>query len=140
MKPGAVSDALISQVDILATLANVVGAEVPVNTAHDSHDMLAVWKENASSPRHDIVHNTMANAYALRHENWVFIANKTGAHSKVPAWFDEENGCAKNDQPGELYDLRTDLAQKRNLYAELPDKVKELTALLAQIRAKGQVR
>jgi hypothetical protein len=33
-----------------------------------------------------------------------------------------------------------DLAQKQNLYATEPAKVKELTALLESIRAKGQVR
>ncbi len=140
VKPGSVSDALISQVDLMATLAAAAGAKLPANTAHDSHDMLAVWKENAPSPRHSIVHNTMAGAYAVRHDHWLLIANKTGAHSKVPAWFDEENGYAKNEHPGELYDLRADLAQKVNLYAKEPAKVAELTKLLDTLRARGQVR
>ena len=61
-------------------------------------------------------------------------------HSQVPAWFDAENGYRKNEQPGELYDLSTDLPQKQNLYAEQPEKVRELTDLLERIRAKGQVR
>jgi arylsulfatase A len=82
----------------------------------------------------------MAKAYAVRHDHWLLIANKTGAHTNVPAWFDEENGYAKNEHPGELYDLRADLAQKHNLYAAEPAKVKELTALLESIRATGQVR
>jgi arylsulfatase A len=82
----------------------------------------------------------MAGAYAVRHDDWLLIANKTGAHSKVPAWFDEENGYTKNEYPGELYNLRADLAQKVNLYGKEPAKVKELSALLEAIRAKGQVR
>ena len=140
VKPGSVSDALISQVDIYATLAAIVGHALPAGVAADSHNILPVWKENAPSPRRSIVHNTMAGAFAVRHDNWVFIANKTGAHSKVPAWFDEENGYAKNEHPGELYDLKADLAQKQNLYGKEPAKVKELSALLESIRAKGQVR
>ena len=138
--PGSVSDALISQVDLFATFAAIVGHAMPAGVAEDSHDLLAVWKQNAPSPRRSIVHNTMAGAFAVRDENWVLIANKTGAHSKVPAWFDAENGYIKNEHPGELYDLRADLAQKQNLYAAKPAKVKELTALLETIRAKGQVR
>jgi arylsulfatase A-like enzyme len=67
-------------------------------------------------------------------------ANNSGAHSKVPAWFDQENGYSKNEQPGELYNLRTDLAQKHNLYAAEPAKVQELNSLLGSIRNKGQVR
>jgi arylsulfatase A len=140
VQPGSVSDALISQVDIFATLAGIVGHELPAGVAEDSHDLLPVWKRNAPSPRRSIVHNTMAKAYAVRHDHWLLIANKTGAHTNVPAWFDEENGYAKNEHPGELYDLRADLAQKHNLYAAEPAKVKELAALLESIRAKGQVR
>jgi len=140
VKPGAVSEALVSQVDIMATLAAVVGADLPANTAHDSHNLLAVWKENAPSPRRSIVHNTMQGAYAVRRENWLLIAAKSGTRSKVPAWFDQENGYTEDDQPGELYDLSTDFAQKINLYAKQPAKVAELTALLNTIRARGQMR
>ncbi len=140
VKPNTVSDALVSQIDFLATIANIVGFDLPNDSAQDSHNLIPVWKDNAPSPRHSIVHNTNANAYAVRHEDWVLIANKTGAHSAVPAWFDEENGYTKNDQPGELYNLREDLSQKKNLYAEKPEKVLELTALLKQIQANGQVR
>ncbi len=140
VKPGAVSEALVSQVDIMATLAAAVGAELPTSAAHDSHNLLAVWKENARSPRRSIVHNTFENAYAVRHENWLLIAAKSGAHSKVPPWFDKEQGYTEDDQPGELYDLSTDLAQKVNLYAKEPAKVAELTALMKSIRARGQVR
>jgi len=140
VKPGTVSDALLSQVDLMATLAAAVGAPLPANTAHDSHNLLATWKDNAPSPRRTLIHNTMANAYAVRHDQWVLIAAKTGAHSPVPAWFNQENGYVAHDQPGELYNLAEDLAQKRNLYAENPAKVAELTQLLARVRQKGQVR
>jgi arylsulfatase A len=140
VKPGSVCDALVSQVDLFATLAAIVGHALPAGVASDSHDLLAVWKENAPSPRHSIVHNTMAGAYAMRHDDWVLIATKTGAHSKVPAWFDSENGYTEDDHPAELYNLRTDLAQQHNLYAAEPAKVKELTDLLNSVRAKGQVR
>jgi arylsulfatase A len=140
VKPNMVSDALISQVDLMATIAAIIGYKLPPDTAHDSYDLLGVWKAESASPRRSIVHNTIAGAYAIRHDQWVLIATKTGAHSQVPAWFDREDGYAKHAHPGELYDLSTDLAQKKNLYREVPAKVHELTLLLAQIRAKGQVR
>jgi arylsulfatase A len=140
VKAGSVSDALISQVDLFATIAAIVGHSLPSGIAEDSYDMSDVWKQHSASPRRSIVHNTMADAYAVRHDHWLFVANKTGAHSKVPAWFDEENGYSKHEHRGELYDLRADLAQKHNLYASEPAKVKELTELLESIRANGQVR
>lgn len=140
VKPGAVSDALVSQVDVMATLAAVVGADLPANAAHDSYNLLPVWREGAASPRQTIVHNTMKGGYALRHKQWLLVAAKTGAVSQVPQWFDRENGYAANDQPGELYDLSRDLAEKHNLYAKQPEKVAELQKLLEEVRAKGQVR
>jgi arylsulfatase A len=140
VKPGSVTDALISQVDLMATLAAAVGYDLPAGTADDSHNLLAVWKESAVSPRRSIVHNTFAGAYAIRHDNWVLIAAKTGTHTNVPEWFDRENGYTPNEHAGELYVLSTDLAQRRNLYSERPEKVQELTALLKQIRTAGQVR
>ena len=79
--------------------------------------------------------------------NWSYI-QKPGAKPKsdaknrnkvfAPDAFDWSN--SKNEQPGELYDLRVDLGQKDNLFATEAAKVKDLTNLLESIRAKGQVR
>ncbi|WP_414661791.1 sulfatase family protein [Horticoccus sp. 23ND18S-11] len=137
---GEISNALISQVDLMATLAAITGFTLPAGTADDSHDLLPVWKSRAPSPRHAIVHNTNANGYAIRQDQWLLVAARTGAVTKVPAWFDPANGYAAHDQPGELYDLSRDLAQKTNRYSDEPARVAAMTALLAQIRAKGQVR
>jgi arylsulfatase A len=137
---GSVSTALVSQVDLMATLAAAAGASIPAAAAEDSYNLLPVWQHNAQSPRRSIVHNTNPGAYAVRHDHWILIAAKSGAHSKVPDWYDTENGYTPNNLPGELYDLAADPAEKHNLYADHPDKVSELTAILATLRAKGQVR
>lgn len=136
---GKVSDGLLSQIDLYATIATVVGADIPPGSAEDSYDQLSLFTGEASV-RDTLVHNTNANGYALRHGDWVLIAAKTGGVSKVPEWFDKVNGYTKNPHPGELYNLRDDLAQKHNLYAEQAARVRELSALLEQIRAQGQVR
>jgi arylsulfatase A len=96
--------------------------------------------DGAPSPRRSIVHNTMAGAYAIRNDQWLLIAASTGAVSQVPDWFDKEYGYQRNVHPGELYNLSQDLGQRRNLYAEQPEKVAELQSLLKQIQSKGQVR
>ncbi len=137
---GKVSDGLISQIDLHATIAAVVGYELPATAAEDSYNQLPLLKGTAPSARDALVHNTNPNGYALRHGDWVLIDAKSGAVSKVPAWFDEANGYANNDAPGELYNLRDDLVQKHNLYVEKPEKVAELKALLTKLRERGQVR
>ncbi|MDZ4851433.1 MAG: arylsulfatase [Pirellulaceae bacterium] len=134
---GRVSNELIGQIDIFATIAAIVGSETPTGSAEDSLNQLALFKGTGPSARESIVHNTNANGYAIRHGDWVLIANKTGGVSAVPEWFDEANGYSKNSLPGELYNLHDDLAQKYNLYSTHPDKVAELTALLSRIQTMG---
>jgi arylsulfatase A len=98
------------------------------------------------SARTEIVHNTFKDAYAVRDGDWLLVARKgkrgqhAGAHRKVPAWYDEKYGYTMSETAGELFNMAKDPSQKHNLYQEKPEKVKELTALLAKIRAKGQVR
>jgi arylsulfatase A len=140
VKPGAVNDEMVSQVDLMATLASVAGFKLPENSAHDSYDLLSTFTGDSKSPRHTIVHNTIKGAYAIRHHQWVLIQAKTGAHSNVPGWFDKRYGYDEDRLDGELYDLSKDIAQKNNLYASMPEKVKELAAILSDVRSKGQVR
>ena len=137
---GNVNDGLISQIDLFATIASITGSEIPAGSAEDSFNQLAFIRGESKSARDTVVHNTNANDYALRHGDWVLIAAKTGAVSKVPVWFDETSGYTMNTLPGELYNLRDDLGQKNNLYGQNPERVKELGALLEQLRARGQVR
>ncbi|MBM3844924.1 MAG: hypothetical protein FJ405_01390 [Verrucomicrobia bacterium] len=117
-----------------------MGHSLPAGVAEDSYALQRVFKENAPSPRTSIVHNTFTNIYAVRHKDWVLIAHKTGAHTQVPGWLNTEHGYVEHNHAGELYDLRNDLEQKHNLYGSNPSMVRELTALLESIRAKGQVR
>jgi hypothetical protein len=55
-----------------------------------------------------------------------------------PEWFKQERGYTKNQFPGELYDLRDDLAQHRNLYGEKPEVVRRLKALLEKYKTAGR--
>lgn len=135
-----VSDGLLSQIDLYATVAGITGAEIPAGSAEDSYDQLNLLIGRQKSSRVTLVHNTNPNNYALRHGDWVLIAAKTGGVSKVPQWFDDANGYTANQHSGELYNLQTDLAQKINLYAEQPEKVRELSAILENVRSTGQVR
>ena len=146
VKAGSVNDGIISQVDIMATLAAIVGAEVPKDTAHDSFNQLPTLLGETPSARTEIVHNTYKDAYVVRQGDWLLVDRKgvrgqhAGAHRKVPKWYDEKYGYTMSETPGELFNMAKDPSQKNNLYEQMPDKVEELKALLKKIRAKGQVR
>lgn len=139
IKAGTKSDALVSQIDIMATLASIIGAELPSkNAAEDSYDLLPVFKEEKESVRDTHIHNTFAKAWAIRHGDWLLIQAKTGYHSRVGKdWEKSRDYPADDDKPLELYNLAKDIGQKHNVAEENPEKVKELKALMAEIKKRG---
>ena len=136
-KPGRVSPELVSQVDLLATLAAGLGIELPdKECAEDSHNLLPHLKGAEASGRDTHVHNTKANQYAVREGNWLLIAAKSGYVSgRNKEWEATREYPNDDNQEFELYDLSTDLGQKTNLAAEHPEKVESLDKLLQKIRA-----
>lgn len=137
IRGGAVSDETVSQVDLAATFAGIIGYDLKPVEAIDSYDLKPVLleKELPGPLRKATVQNTFARAFALRQGDWVFIDAKTGEHSKSPDWFNEQRGYKKETTPGLLYNLKDDPAQHHNLYKKYPEKVAEMKALLERYKA-----
>jgi arylsulfatase A len=137
-KAGHVCDALVSQIDIIATLASVIGYTFPANAAEDSHDLLPLLKGEVESVRTTHIHNTNPNGFAIRHGDWLLVNAKDGYGSgRDQGWEARRNYPADDKSKVELYNLKTDLSQKNNVAAAHPEKVAELQTLLMQIRDQG---
>lgn len=139
IKPGTVSSALISQVDLMATFADAAGYDLPHTSAEDSYDFLPFLRGKVSeAPRTTIVHNTKKDHYAIRHGDWLLVDAKNGYGQSSPQpWMKKHNQPADDDQPVELYNLKGDPGQRNNLAVQHPDTVIELQALLKKIRQQG---
>lgn len=137
VEAGAVSDALVGQIDLMASLAAVLAFELPDDAAEDSQNQLPVLRGEVERLRRELVHNTFEGTFGLRRDNWVLIDAPTGTHSKVPQWYAELSGYHEGQQPAQLHDLATDRGQRRNLYEQHPAKVAELRARLARLRQQG---
>ena len=136
-KPGSVNHSLVGQIDIIATIADVVGYKFPKeHAAEDSKSMLASLK-NASAPvRASLVHNTYKGVYGIREGDWVMISG-WGHHNPVPAQWLKDNNYKNGRKDGVktyLYNLKDDIAQRNNLAEKNPEKVKKLTDLLNGIK------
>jgi arylsulfatase A len=138
-KPGTVSDALISQVDLMATFAAMVKFDLPRNAAEDSFNFLPYLKrESTTPPRTLMVHNTYAKQYAVRHGDWLLVDHQTGYQRMPPkAWVEKHQQPPDDDQLVELYNMKEDPGQRYNLAAEHPERIKELQALLRKLRGQG---
>jgi arylsulfatase A-like enzyme len=115
VQPG-VSDALMSQVDLPATLAKLAGVSLPPDAAPDSFDSLDALLGDAPRGRDYAVE--AAKVLAVRKGPWKLI---------------------DRPQP-ELFDLRSDSRERHNLARSRPDKVRELSKLLADLRSAGRSR
>ena len=142
MEPGRVSPALINQIDLMATFADLVGYDLPDDAAEDSFNQLATWKDNTdqTTVRTSMVHNTReGDHYAVRQGDWVLIDHKTGLGTRkgskeAPEWIRERYGDAAELPRGGLYNLKKDLGQLDNQIDAFPEKAAELRVLLKNIR------
>jgi len=137
-QPGGVSDAIVSQIDLMATLAAALGYELPADAAEDSHDLLPLLKGEVESVRGTHIHNTSSGRYAIRHGDWLLVDSKDGYVSRRDAAWEARHGYPPDDGgPVELYNLKIDLPQRQNIAAAHPEKVAELQTLLKRIREQG---
>lgn len=135
---GRVCEQLVSQIDIMATLAAVVGFELPEDAAEDSHDLSPILNGVDQPVRTAHVHNTRDGQYAIRHENWLLIDAKDGYVSgRNKAWEQRHEYLADDKGEVELYDLADDIGQRHNIASHHPEIVAKLKEKLAVIRTAG---
>ncbi|MCA9193170.1 MAG: arylsulfatase [Planctomycetales bacterium] len=138
---GTISSELLSQIDVMATIAAIVGADLPSGQAIDSHNQLKLISGQGASARTNLVHNTKADHYAIRSGSWLLIDAPSGDVSQVPDWYSQEMGYDQEPkQEGVLINLSEDLSQRHNLFEKHPDRVMGMRELLARIRSMGEVR
>ncbi|HEV8060642.1 MAG TPA: arylsulfatase [Gemmataceae bacterium] len=143
INPGSVSPALICHLDLMATVAAILGTNLPADAGVDSVNILPVLL--GAMPllplRETVVHHTGGGKFAIRKGPWVLILAPSGddnGRAGEPAWFREQRGYRPHNQPGELFNLAENRKESDNLYAAHPEKVKELTAILADYLSNGR--
>lgn len=139
IKEGSVSKEVISQLDIMATLAEITGIHLPENTAPDSYSLLSLIKgEELESPlREATVHNTFETKWGIRKGKWLYIDDPSGGHRELPESFKKLKGYTVFETDGILFDMESDPGQRVNLYEKYPEKVIELDSLIQEYRTRG---
>ncbi|MBN2634069.1 MAG: arylsulfatase [Bacteroidales bacterium] len=136
IKPSTVSNQLICQTDILATVASFTEATIPAGAAEDSFDMSEAMKNESLSEniRESVIYHTINGNFAIRKGPWVLIESITGEVSKEPEWRKAEYGSDTGSGEMVLYNLESDPGQKENLATLYCQKARELRDLLENIR------
>ncbi len=132
---GSVCERLTLLSDLFATCADLLGADLPDGAGEDSLSILPLLRDPSAAPVRDVaIHHSCSGRFAIRRGPWVFIDAPSGDDNREPDWFKAERGYTAHDCPGELFDLRTDIAERTNLYAQHPERVRELSDLLEQVK------
>jgi arylsulfatase A-like enzyme len=127
--------------DIAPTILDVVGIAAPV-------EVNGVWQKpitgksiaysfksrNAPEQRHTQYFEVFGNR-AVYHNGWMASA----FHGRLP-WSGISAGRpTMEEDPWELYDLRTDFSQSKDLAGQYPEKLKDLQAVFMKEAAANQV-
>lgn len=124
------SNALVSQVDLYASLAALVGHTLAPNEAPDSENLLPAFLGRSAKGREWLLEE--AFTLALRHHDWKYVDPQ---RVPTPAW---EKG--KKIESGlkpfpQLYRLSADVGERINLAEQNPAKADEMKKQLAAIEA-----
>ncbi len=135
---GSEDHALIALTDMCATFAALTGVALPADAALDSMNALpALLGQPHAQPARDtfISHGAGMNGpFGIRSGPWKLVQNMGGGIGFAPK---AREGPARAPL---LFNLADDPAEAHDLATKLPEKVAELTQLLAKQREQGRTR
>lgn len=133
---GTESDSVVCLTDVLASCAALLGEMLPAGAGEDSFNALPAWTGAPNAVVRDhVILNSATGVFAIRVGDWKLIV----PHDTVAA----PKGSKKQpdiENRNQLYNLVTDPAETKNLWAEHQDVVQRLTRLLAQARQADRTR
>lgn len=133
IKPGE-SSAVMSQVDIFASIAALLGYELEPSEAIDSQDHLAAWLGEASAGR-SILFKQSVPTVTVRDGDFKYILPVEKLVSA--GHFIKEKGIESGGSlEPQLFNLAKDPGEKNNIASENPELVREMDALIKTIRSR----
>ena len=126
IKPGK-SDALVTQVDFVASFASMLGVVLPEGSAKDSRDAIKALLGQDPVGNEFILEE--AGGRAVRMGKWKFVQGgkkkKKGNNKPAPSL------------GGQLYDLASDIGEQTDVAADNPKVVKQMLDILNKAKTTG---
>ncbi len=136
VKPGLKSNEIICTTDLMATLADILDYPLPDDAAEDSYSFLPVLagKDYKIPIREATVHHSVDGRFAIRQGDWKLILWPGSGGWSYP----RNNEITDDMYRFQLYNLKEDPSEEKNLAGKYPAKVDKLKKLLAQYIKKGR--
>lgn len=129
VESGSVCGQLVHQADLMATFAELFGAELPGDVGEDSFSLLSLLKGDDSPVRETSVSCSISGVPSVQQGDWKYIAAPgSGGWGKG----------GDQSQPIQLYNLADDIGETKNLAAEQPERVVQMQVLLEKLITNGR--
>ena len=141
IKAGRAENRTVCLTDIMATTAAIVGAKLPHDAAEDSYNILPILLDESSEEiRHFTLHQTGSLDLAIRKGDWKYLDHSGSGGNNYGAGFLKNYKLSEMvpKAPGQLYNLKDDPGETKNLYLEFPEVVGEMKAMLAVFKESGR--
>ncbi|MES2276720.1 MAG: arylsulfatase [Bacteroidota bacterium] len=125
------SAAPFSQVDLMASFATFMGKPFPNGKYMDSENAMDVLLGKSQKGRDYIIEHALNNTLSIIQGDWKYIEPSNG-----PAINKFTNTELGNNPKPQLYNLKTDIAEKNNVAEANPAKLNELKNLLESLRKR----
>jgi arylsulfatase len=134
VRAGEVSNEMASIIDLLPTFSTFAKAK-PSDSKIDGLDLSTFFtKSGTASPRDTFLYHNGPRLTAIRHKDWKLVFTRP-AKGEIPYMPDWLTGHIELLPETQLFNLRADPAESKNLAAENADVVKQLTEIAEQSRA-----
>lgn len=129
------SDATVCLTDLFATVADIAGARIPANAAEDSVSFLPSLKGRSGQNREATIHHSINGSFAIRKGDWKLALCPGSGGWSYPRPSDVKG---LDLPPLQLFNLKSDPSETKNVYQSNPDKVRELYGLLESYVETGR--
>lgn len=137
IKEPATYNHLISLTDFYATFCDLTRQKPSAGEGEDSFSFWEVLNgETDNVVRQSMIHHSSGGYYSIRSSKWKFIDGLGSGGFSHPSKLTPE----KNGPKGQLYNLKEDRLESRNLYFQYPGKVNELSEKMNNSIKKGYSR
>jgi arylsulfatase A len=129
---GTSNDAICGMFDLLPTLASLAGVRIPADRKIDGKDIRSVlMDERVSKPPHDVFYYFKGlNLHAVRDSEWKLVlpsGDGTAGKKKTA-------GGTVSESVAELFNLKTDIGETKDVAAQHPEVIARLDKLVTAMK------
>lgn len=146
VKASRVCDQTIGTVDLMATLADITGQELPSDVGQDSLSFASLLegKKDTKRKNHSWVHHSASGKFAIRKGKWKMLMHSgSGGNPYSAKKTRSEKGsvemkAAKDKRPMQLFDLQSDPSETLNVVDKNKETAMSLRNDLTEIILSGR--